>query len=172
VTVADPDGHCGDWFVACVVTAAVAATIYGIYKLDQWNKRRQAVENAAFEKSLGCTQGNASCTNKDIRSFDKKHIDTYTEGAIQGITNTIPSATPATSLEDIVIDKLKDWVVDEMVEDAKRDKNQQRPRQEDQENIGPDHHRKDREGFNPPEHIKQEIHQENGEKFPGYHNDD
>jgi RHS repeat-associated protein len=80
-TYFDSDGHCGDFFLGCVVTA-VAAVAYGIYKLDQWSKRRQAAENAAFQKSLACAQSNAACTEKELRAFDKEHIDTYTEGAI------------------------------------------------------------------------------------------
>jgi hypothetical protein len=109
ITYVDRDGHCGEplSFVACVAVGAASAG-YVVYKLHPWYKNREKAENEAFQKSLGCTASGAQCTEGEIRAYDKERLNTYGEGAVQAITNTMPSATPSTEIKDVVIDELKD----------------------------------------------------------------
>jgi hypothetical protein len=55
-------------------------------------------------------------------------LNTYGEGAVQAITNTMPSATPSTEIKDVVIDELKDRAADKMVDSAK-EKGKEQPGQ-------------------------------------------
>lgn len=52
---------------------------------------------------------------------------------MQAITNTMPSATPATEIKGVVIDELKDRAADKMVDSAK-EKGKKQPDQPNQPN--------------------------------------
>jgi RHS repeat-associated protein len=131
-TYVDRDGHCGEpiSFVVCVVVGAAAAG-YTIYELHKWHKEREEAERKAYQQSYDCAMGNTQCTEGQTRAYDKERLNTYGEGAIQAIENTVPSAAPSTEVKDVVIDQLKGKVVDKMVDSAKKD-DKQGPNQQNQ----------------------------------------
>ncbi len=121
ITFDDPDGHCIGpvIFVVCAVVVGVSAAAYGVYKLHQWFKKGLKTESDAFQKSYDCAINGAICTEEEIRAYDKARLNTYGDGAVQAITNTLPGATPSTEIKDVVIDELKDRAADKMVDSAK-----------------------------------------------------
>jgi len=121
LTYVDRDGHCGDplTFVVCAAIGAAAAGLT-VYELHKWHKEREKAENDAFQKSYNCAMGSGGCTEGETRAYDKERLNTYGEGAIKAIENTVPDATPSTSITDVVIDQVKGKAVDAMVDSAKK----------------------------------------------------
>ncbi len=135
LTYVDRDGHCTEplSFVICVAIG-VAAVAYGVHELHEWQKEREKAENEAFQKSLGCTASNAQCTESEIRAYDKERLNTYGEGAIKAIENTVPDATPPTTITGVVVDQAKGKAIDAMVDSAKKKDDKQGPNQPKQPN--------------------------------------
>ncbi len=122
----DADGHwCLDpiSFAICVGVAA-AATGLTVHKLNKWKAKREKAENAAFQKSLGCTSGNAACSESEIRAYDKERLNTYGEGAVKAIENTVPGASPSTTIAGVIVDQAKGQAMDAMVDSAEKDSQQ------------------------------------------------
>lgn len=117
----DRDGHCTEpiTFVVCIAIG-VGAAVWSVHELHEWQKKQEKAENAAFQQSYDCAMGGATCTEAQIREYDTERVHTYGQGASQAIESTVPDATPATSITDVIIDQAKDKVVDKMVADAKK----------------------------------------------------
>jgi RHS repeat-associated protein len=133
LTYIDRDGHCTEplSFVVCVAIG-VAAAAYGVHELHEWQKDREKAENAAYQKSYDCAMGNAQCTEAETRAYDKERLNTYGEGAIKAIENTVPDATPPTTITGVVVDQAKGKAIDAMVDSAKKKDDKQGPNQPNQ----------------------------------------
>jgi hypothetical protein len=65
--------------------------------------------------------GGANCTEGDLRSYDQERVETYKEGAIQAISNTVPTAKPPTEVSEALLDEMKKAAAEKMIE-AEREK--------------------------------------------------
>jgi len=130
LTYIDSDGHCTEpaSFVVCVVIGGAMAA-YGVYELHEMKKAREKAENEGFQKSYACSMGSTECTEGELRSYDKERLNTYGEGLIKAIENTVPDATPPTTITGVVVDQAKDKAIDAMVDSAKKKDDQKGPDQ-------------------------------------------
>ncbi len=126
-TLRDRDGHCAffglDTIVCAAAVAAVVAVVVAltVHQLSKWAKERQEAENKAFEKSYNCAMNsNSTCTERELRGYDKERVNTYVDGAIEGIKLAVPSAEPATTVPEFAADQAKDYVIDTVVKVQKK----------------------------------------------------
>ena len=133
LTYLDRDGHCTTpiSFVVCVVIG-IAVAAYEVHDLDQTKKAREKAENEAYQKAYDCAMNGNACSEKQLRDYDSEHMRTYGHGAVEGMKDAVPDATPPTAIFGVVVDQAKDKAIDAMVDSAKKKDDKQAPNQPNQ----------------------------------------
>jgi RHS repeat-associated protein len=139
----DRDGHCAFFGLDTIVCAAAVAAIVTVgvaltvHQLSKWAKEREEAEKKAFEKSYNCAMNsNSTCTERELRGYDKERVNTYVDGAIEGIKLAVPSAEPATTVPEFVADQAKDYVIDTVVKVQKKEALDKAARKDNDKCVG------------------------------------
>ncbi len=122
---ADLDGHCIPC-VVIIVAIAVGGTAYELHELNERGEARNEAAWNAYENKIspfGKEQNTA--TEADATAVRDARTQDMGDMAITAVKSTVPDSAPATTVEGLVVDKVKNKAIDTMVGSAKNNTSQQ-----------------------------------------------